>query len=409
MPRIYFMGDTAGGRDSGITHIILYGQSLSLGSDPINNGSVISSSNASHKRFNGGVRAHYDTPGISNVNSPIDPDQIASLATLSEQLSPSQGAQFGETYASGIALKQSGTSLFSATGRGAYRIDQLSRQTTVQTDNWHFANTHATVIAGKELADAASLTYNVPKVVWKQGEADGAAGTTKSSYKTQLTALVNDLRATIKAAAYVDTSSMVFVADQLAFQNTGNTSAELAVGVLELHRLGDGKVICAGPTYAEEFAANNDVHMTSNGYRNYGERLGRVLSVGSSWNPCHITAVSRTGTSITLTVYVPRAPLVKDTTLVSSVANDGFTYTGANITGVSITNDGTGGNTATILITIDADAGGTLRYAYNNGTNLFIGPVSGMRGNIRDSEPASTVNDATPLYNWLCVDEWVVA
>ena len=66
-------------------------------------------------------------------------------------------------------------------------------------------------------------------------------------------------------------------------------------------------------------------------------------------------------------------------------------------------------NTATITITINADAAGTLRYAYNNGTANNVGGTTGARGNIRDSAAAVTEYDATKLYNWLCADEWVVA
>jgi hypothetical protein len=109
-------------------------------------------------------------------------------------------------------------------------------------------------------------------------------------------------------------------------------------------------------------------------------------------------------------VHVPVAPLVIDTTLVASIANSGFTYSGANITNVSITDTGAGDNTATIEITIDADAGGTLGYAYqNNAVDVRIGPTAGPRGNIRDSDPFETLNDSTAIPNWLCVDQWVVA
>lgn len=338
---------------------------------------------------------------------------MASLATLAEQLNPND-SDFGETFASGIAARLNSMSLFSATGRGAYSVGWLSRMPTSggQVDTWHFGNTYATVVEGSQLALSAGLTYSVPCIVFKQGEADAAASTTKAAWKTAVEQLIDDFRSHLKWAGLVDTSSLYMIVDQQAYQQTGTTYADIALAAIELHRETSGKIICAGPTYVEEFTAVNDVHMTSNGYRNYGERLGRVIAAGVTWNPCYITGVSRSGTTITVTVHVPAPPLVDDTSeaIVTAIANSGFTYSGATITGVSITDTDVGDNTATIEITIDSSAGGTLGYAdANNAVNMRVGPTAGPRGTIRDSESAVTQNDNTPLYNWLCNDRWTVA
>jgi hypothetical protein len=188
--------------------------------------------------------------------------------------------------------------------------------------------------------------------------------------------------------------------------------AEMAVAAIELHREGNG-VICAAPNYTEAFERVNEVHLTPQGYRDYGERLGviaqRILDTGS-WDPCHITGVSRSGSTITVTVHVPEPPLVTDTTLCLAVDDLGFTYDGAGINSVTITDDGTGDNVGTIEIALDASAGGTLGVAYNNGDLDFrIGPRFGPRTNIRDSAAAVRLSDGVGLYNWLCTDQWVVA
>jgi len=388
----------------------MYGQSLALGVDP-DGASVISSAVSGSYMANGGVRFHYDETGRSNYNAPFIGSQFSSIVALEEQISPND-ADFGETFASGMAISSGLNILATSTARGAYTINQL-RPIDTETVGWiHYANTYSAVEHGWRLAKAANLNPALGPMIWKQGEADGAANTTKVDYKTRMVALhqefLNSLPIAIRKAMPTNWKMII---DQQAFGQTSTTFGEIAVAAIELHREYPDKFVCAGPTYWCEFTAINDVHMTSNGYRNYGEHLGRVFAatVGAGWQPCHITGVSRSGTTITVSVRVPVAPLVKDTGIITAIANDGFTYSGAAITAVTITDTGVSG-TGTIQITIDADAGGTLGYAYqNNEVNLRIGPVAGPRGTIRDSESYVTANDESNAYNFLCTDQWVVA
>lgn len=393
-----------------LVHVPIYGQSLALGSDP-DGGSVITASAVSgHYMLNGGVRCHYDTPSIANVNSYLDPAQAASLSTLEEQVNPND-ANMAETFAAGMALRMTEKGVFTSTARGAYAIADLTPSNTIVTGWLHFSNTYAAVERARDLCDAAGHTYSVGPVIFKQGEADGGANTSKADYKTRLLALQQRMQDALVVANKASVGTLPFICDQQAMGFAGATYGEIAVAVIELHRSNPTRIVCAGPTYNLEFTAINDVHMISNTYRNYGEKLGQVWQAvrDGGWNPCHITGVSRSTTTITVTIHVPTAPLVVDTTLVSSIADSGFTYSGANITDVSITDTGTN-NVATIEITIDADAGGTLGYAYqNNETDQRIGPTVGPRGNIRDSDPFETLNDSTAMPNWLCVDQWVVA
>jgi hypothetical protein len=394
-----------------ITHVILYGQSLSLGTATDGTDAIISSPNSDHRMFNGGVRAHYDYPSLANPNTAINPDQIASFVTLAEQASIYE-PQMKETFASGIALRSTKQLLLSCTGRGAYTVSKLSRLASgVFADANHFKNTYATVLAGSEIAKEQGIVYKLGPMLFKQGEADASVNTTKAQWKSGVQTLYEDFKSHLKHAAHVDTTDFIMLIDQQAYQLNDKGYGEISVAAIELHRDGIG-VVCVGPTYTGQFATDTEVHMSSVGYRNYGEKLGLVIDAinsGNEWNPCHITAVSRSGTTITVEIHVPVAPLAKDTSLVESVSNDGFAYSGAGITSVTITNTGAADGTAIVEIEIDADAGGVLRYAYENGTNARSGSISGARGNIRDSDPAVTQYDGTPLHNWLCNDEWSVS
>lgn len=396
--------------DNTLTHIILYGQSLALGSDSGGGSVITSSASSSHKMFTTGVRVHYDTSGVSNQNTPVNPDSMATIVDLEEQINPND-SNMAETFAAGIGLWLDDDSLMSCTARGAYKAEQLNRTGNgVLADFNHFQNTYATALHAYEYAQDNEYAYSLGPMVFKQGEADSS--NSKATWKTEVQQLRDDFASHLMWACKQDTADWLMIIDQQGMSRSGFTYADLAVGAIELHRAGNG-IVCAGPNYPEEFTAINDVHMASNGYRNYGERLGRIIQTiidTGTWNPCYITSVSRSTTTITVNVHVPEPPLQINTTDVASVTDSGFAYSGASITGVSITDTGVGDNAGVIEITIDADAGGTLHYAYNNPDLDFrIGPTYGPRGNICDSDSAVTKNDGMKLYNWLCVDEWAVA
>lgn len=396
-----------------LTHIPMYGQSLSLGAASDGGEDIITTA-ASGKdlMFNGGVRFHYDEPGLTNENTAAHPDQMASLVPLQEQINPN-ATHMQETFASGIGLRSTDKLLLTASGRGAYRAERLSRYALGSIpDQNHFANTYEAMKSGSILAAAGNYRYHLGPIVFKQGEADASNNTSRTAWKAEVKGILDDLIIHAKHAAHIDATGLNMLIDQLAFTTNGQGYEEIAVAAIELHRENSG-VLCMGPTYPETFATSTAVHMPSNTYRNYGEKIGLIIEKllnGETWNPCHITGVSRSGTALTVNVHVPVPPIAIDTTLVALVADNGFAYSGANITDVSVTDDGTGDNNGVITITLDADAAGTLHYAYDNSDiNGRTGPLQGARGNIRDSHAAVTLNDGAPLYNWLCNDEWVVS
>lgn len=399
--------------DLSLVHIPIYGQSLALGNDPDGASVITSGAVTGHFMLNGGVRAHYDESGIVNVNVAVRQSQIASLVPLQEQANPND-ADYGETFAAGMASRMTSKGVFCSMARAAYAIKDLvpynpSNITDTLQAGIHFTNLYASVLQSRRLAVAAGYSWTLGPMIWKHGEADAGASTSRADYKTRMGFLHDWCTNSLSLAAGSALSGYKIIMDQQAL--SAAQYAEIAVAAIELHRDTPEKFVCAGPTYQLEFTAANDVHMTSQAYRDYGEKLGQAWQAahsGGGWEPCHITGVSRSGTTITVTVHVPAPPLVLDTTLVSSVANSGFAYSGAGISAVAITDTGAGDNTGVIQITIDADAGGTLSYAYNNGTANEIGPTSGARGNVRDSD-SFAASSGKALPNWLCVDQWVVS
>jgi hypothetical protein len=391
-----------------IKGVVCYGQSLDLGTDPNGSAVVTTAPVTGQRMFNGGIRPVYDRTGVTNVNDTIWPAQITSLATLQSALSAFDPANIGETFCPGMGLRMTSAGLFSATGRGGFTIEALSR-----TAANHFPNTVAVVNQARDLCDAAGYSYVPALVDFKHGEANAVIGTTKAAYKALEITLRQDLENHFNFNNRASVGTLKMMIDQQAFGGSTGTWADIAVSAIELHRAGGG-FYCVGPTYPWTFTANNDVHMTEVTYRNYGEKRGLVaqkLIDGTGWNPCYITSTpTRVGATITVPIYVPSPPLVFDTTLVAAVASMGFTWSAGAILSVTITDDGTGDNAGVITIVVASAAGGTLGVAYNNNvTPDRIGPIEGPRTNIRDSDSAVTLYDGTKLYNWLCNDQWVVA
>lgn len=385
----------------------LYGQSLSLGTNP-SGASVLSSAVAGHYMFNGAVRVLYDTPGIVNVNTTVDPGRIVSLTTLAEQLNPND-SNMGETFASGMALRSTSTTITASTGRGAFKVDVLNR-----TSANHWPNTYTAAAQAKNLCATAGLTMDIGPMIFKEFEADGAANTSKTTIKALMRQFAADMRNSMRTAMMGDVPRFKIIIDQQAMWQTGTTFADMAIAVAELYRENPADFVMAGPTYWCQFSQINDVHMTSLSYRRYGEKLGVIWQTTydtGDRKPCYrLGTPTRSTVTIDYPVYVPVPPLVFNTTLVSSIANSGFTYTGANITNVQIVDDGTGDNMGVIRLTLDAAVAGNLRYAYANGpTSGFIGPTSGARGNICDSDPFVTLYDGYAIPNWLCNDDVAVA
>lgn len=386
----------------------IYGQSLGLGTDP-DGASVITTSPVSgHYMFNGHVRVLYDTPGITNVNDLIWPAQYASLVTLQEYMDPNS-SQRGETFASGMALRSTSPSITAATGRGAYKVSELNR-----TAAYHFANTYAAAAQAKNLCSAAGLTMDVGPMIFKEFEADGAAGTSKATIKALMRQFASDMRNSLRTAVMAAIPNFKIILDQQAMWQTGTTFQDMAIAVAELYRENPADFVMAGPTYWAGFTAANDVHMTSLSYRRYGEKLGPIWQTTydtGDCKPCYrLGDPVRVGNVIDYPVWVPVPPLVTNTTLVAAIANSGFTYTGANITNVQIVDSGVSDNMAVIRITLDASAAGNLGYAYANGpTSGYIGPTFGARGNICDSDPFVTLYDGYAIPNWLCNDLVAVA
>lgn len=310
---------------------------------------------------------------------------------------------YGETPGSGLmaqlhALSVAGGAVgpmvFRTHGQAGRRIDELDKAGGL--------NPYENGLKELNQAIAIALGYGYeiecPYVFWEQGEADRSAGTTKASYKSQFLQLLSDYRNDFDAVLPDDAPQVGMIIGQLCAA-TGGSGSVISVAHYELARDTSG-VLLACPNYV--FDMVDAVHFTAAANALRGEYYGKCWSRGAT-QALMPTNISRVGTSITLNLTPKSGSLVVDTTTLPEATDYGFTYVGANITAVSITDAETG----QVTITLDASSGGTLRYAYS-------GPGatgrSGAWGNLCDEDDVpSLTSPGRMLRNWTAIFEETVA
>jgi hypothetical protein len=360
-----------------------------------------------HRMLSGGIRPHMNDRVQASVNvdsSLYVPTQAASLKYLFEEGHHSLEA-LGEIGAYGMGLQLTNPSVFFSLGRGAMDAQNLSRK-DLSPGQMHFGNC---LTAGKRAFDFLKAANEIVSpqftVVYHQGEGDGSASVSKATWKSLVQGIRDDLLAGYRHV-YQETPTMHFLMYQLSQKSLGgDTYIEIAQAASELVDSGNG-ITVVGPMYWLDFANDGyyDPHLTPESYRIWGEYMGYInqkLLDGETWQPCRITNAVRSGTTITLTVYVPEGALTVDTTRIGAVTNRGFVYSGATITAVNITDDGSTDNTATIEITLNTAAGGTLDYAMDNGVTGYNGRLYGPRGNIRGTSTFVANYGSTACHPWL--------
>ena len=172
------------------------------------------------------------------------------------------------------------------------------------------------------------------------------------------------------------------------------------------------RIVLVGPKYFLEHS--DSLHLVSSQYTILGEYYAKAywqhVIQGTQWHPLRPTSVSRSGAVITL-VYGAQGrvgDLVFDTTAVTALAdgNYGFEYTDSatgliHVQSVAITDAANG--VVQVTLTGNPGAGGFFTYGASGSGG---GPVTGTRGNLRDSDPAVGRSGAH-LYNW--ATNWTIA
>lgn len=323
-------------------------------------------------------------------------------------------ANDGETMSSGAANRMASDMLaqglfstfFAAvSGKGNTAYNAMAKGSVC------YLNMLAQVTAAQVLAVAAGKTFGVVGMMCSEGGADETNGTGNfdqclrqwwATYNTDIAAITGQL------------TKFPLLFNQDSGWGTAATGV-IAFAQLKAHETYPGDLILTNPMYNIPFSSGTG-HMTSDGYRQQGEYMGKVLErvmLGQKgWRPTSPRFIQRVGNQIIITFHVPVGPLVIDTTTITPPTYftgglNGFEYFDASGAPPTIT--------ATtviapnkVLITLSSAptvgvGAGFIRYAYTAqaGQPNIPSATTGPRGCLRDSDASASVYGYS-MYNW-CV------
>lgn len=398
--------------DFDINHVIGYGQSLSVGY--VGYPALTTSQKYDNLMFYRGQVPQLDYPSenASQWYLSLVPAVESNGVTGS-----TDATQRGETTSSGCGdmikeriLVEDGKSysdhnykiLTSCAGYGGMSISQLSKGTS------HYNRMIEQAQYGLTLSNAAGKNYAVQAVSWTQGEADYSLGTTKVNYLNALNQLVTDINTDIKAAI-AQTKDIPLISYQIASHPVASvTNPVIALAQLEAEET-NPLVFIATPTYHLPYANPNNWHLTNVGLRwlgaYYGLAYKRIVIDGEDWKPLKPISAKKQSNILDITFNVPHGKLEFDTTQVSANTNMGFELVDSS--GNALTIDSVAiadSNRVRIIATSNIPTGAKVRYGWSG--TATTGPISGARGNLRDTQGDEIVLDSSGINKRM--DNWCV-
>ena len=369
--------------DTSINYFLIGGQSLSVGSGAM---AISLEQPYDNLMLNTGVRA--GIVGLTNFVPLVEAQQgglgetIASgLANLVTELEVSAGRVHvlaasshgigGQPYA---ALKK-GTPSFSA------GLTQVEAATSIAADAGEsFAVRAVTIIHGESDHLANNPDYDQNLLEWQ------------SDYETDVIAITGQ-----------SLPVPLFLCQMSSHTKYNSTTSRIPFAQLAAADARPDRIYVVGPKYFLPYV--DGVHLSGDGERWLGEHYAkayrRVLIDGEPWVPLRPRALSREGAVITIEFNVPSPPLVLDEEMILNPGNYGFEYFDTSGAPPAIIDVKLAGSTR-VQITLEAEpiAGNKhVRYAYTGIAGQPGGPMTGARGNLRDSDATPSRHDY-PLYNW---------
>jgi hypothetical protein len=179
----------------------------------------------------------------------------------------------------------------------------------------------------KALADAQQASYSVSAFFWLQGEYDyshtNGGKNDKDYYKAKLRQLRDDLNAdTAKAIAGQDKMPAFFSYQTDAKSSVKDGSLAIGMAQWELAQDEPGWYL-VGPVYPY---TDKGVHLSANGYRWFGQMLGkvyhRVVIERKGWTPLAPRHATVDGRDVLIDYHVPHPPLAFDQPYLGHQARD---------------------------------------------------------------------------------------
>ncbi len=390
-----------------LSHVLIGGQSLADGAAST---AISLAQPFSNVMFNAGVRPGGNAgPTVPAMPAPT------SIVPLVEQTDATNA--YGETIASGFAntvyqwMAEAGILmplLLSDWGVGGFAYASLAKGTQP------YANGQAQVSGGLSLFSAAGYaSYGVRSLLWVHGEADAFT----AAYDANLATMQANFEADTLALTGQPTNIPMFLC-----QTSGLCSYPVANGLLPTTILSPylqlqaainnpGKIVLTGPSYMCQYNTGPSPHMIAQGYRKQGGYFAKAflkqVFQNEAWRPLSPRKIVRDGLNIYVDFWVPVPPIrinVADVIQPTWAGSKyGFEYFDSSATPPAISAVNVIGPTTLqiVLASVPTGSNKQLRYAYTFTQNTQPGPTTGQRGNLCDSDTATSwYGDALP--NW-CV------
>lgn len=389
-------------------HIIMSGQSLSTGHQGY---PAISTENVEGNYMLGSqLWANYGNsqknsfnPLVANIAAHFrNGDNVMSRSAGTIAESPLFGA------VNHIQKKKSDSNRILATscGYSGTSIEELSKESQIRT---YYNDFIYSLIYGSKVARNTNSTISCPVIFWMQGEfnyseyadkgltADGPNTTNREEYKTLLLQLKNNMQSDV-LNNYGQQEAPILITYQTGAQYTRGKTLEIGMAQLEASNENED-IICAGPVYQ---MTDRGGHLDPNGYRWYGEMLGKVYYktqvLGEDFKPLQPKAISRGSQSnqVIIKFHVPELPLVLDVQTLPEISNYGFDVylNGAKqtISNVSIDDDN-------VILTCQNALNGTIEITYAGTDASDATRKQNGHGNLRDSDSYQA------YYNYIDLDK----
>ncbi|MGP0820017.1 hypothetical protein ACJ8PU_08805 [Serratia sp. CY81489] len=377
--------------NSTLIHVILVGQSLSVGGASVVQSPVTTSARHPYGAvtFNGGPKYDSAYPAKSVELSDLDylVSSVENIGKCGGQESDCSGIGERIFELSGI------TCLVSATGSSGTSLANISKGKP------SFISTQMVMRRAYEIATSLGMEYR-PYMLFIHGNADAVNNTSAQDYKNLMLTLRMDYEDYLRDITDNPNLNLKMFVQQFsnATVQAGAAGADvnLIIGNAQYEICRDNDdFILTGTQYTRPYVDKD--HLSSNGYRTDGEIAG--IAIAKYLNDGNNIVLRPDDSNITQTSSEIVIPLlggvgnaVIDTSRVSDPGNYGFRLVGATITGVTIDN----GNTVRIAKTGTATA---VNYAYVGNKSNMPGANTGNRGCIRDSSTDVSPVSGLPLYN----------
>jgi len=368
-------------------HFVIYGQSLSTGHQAY---PVISTENVAGNYMLGDqIWINYGNSDITSFR-PLVGTISNAFKNQTGIMSTSAGTiaecpLFGAV--NHIQLKQPGEKILATSaGTSGMTIEQLSKESQTKTLYNDYSNS---IKYSAAIARNTNITMSCPAIFFLQGEWNyqgyeegltlGSKPTSdKNAYKALMIKLKNNMQSETQFR-YGQEEKPLFITYQCGAQYTKGLQQTIGMAQLEASNE-NADIICAGGIYP---MTDRGGHLDPNGYRWYGEMLGKVYYqtkvLGEDFKPLQPMEISRTelANKLKIKFLVKHLPLVLDQSILPKMTDYGFEIyvngTRRTISAVSVLDD-------CVYITTTASLEGNVEV-------IYAGEHTGGSGNLRDSDP----------------------